>query len=449
MGALEAKMARFVTEFPSEDIPPAIIGEAKRCIVNYCGVALHACNDPSSEIFVELFAEEGSKPTATILGKRLRTSARNAALANGYLGHFDDFDDTHMPSHIHPTSPILPAVLALAESLPIQGSELLAAFVIGVEVACRLGKAIAAHAREGAEHWHPTTTYGVLGAAAAAGRLLGLDDSQMIFAFGIAATQAAGLRVSSGSMCKPLHAGMSAQNGLLAALLAQRGFTASDRMFESHRGIIGVMTTEHDHSLIATGLGEEWELSAVGLKPYSCGIVTHGLIDTMLELREKEGVTPQSVERIHGTVRTLAASLTERRHPQIGLQGKFSYYHVMAAGLVDGQVLPAQFTDERVRDPALAAVRDRIDLAADPSLAADAATATAQLSDGRSYTLNIQHQTGSPDNPMTDRQVSDKFKGLARGVLPPEQIERALAALWNIDKLPNVGEMMPLLAAAA
>ncbi len=173
MGALEAKMARFVTEFPSEDIPPAIIGEAKRCIVNYCGVALHACNDPSSEIFVELFAEEGSRPTATILGKRLRTSARNAALANGYLGHFDDFDDTHMPSHIHPTSPILPAVLALAESLPIQGSELLAAFVIGVEVACRLGKVIAAHAREGAEHWHPTTTYGVLGAAAAAGACWG------------------------------------------------------------------------------------------------------------------------------------------------------------------------------------------------------------------------------------------------------------------------------------
>ncbi|HEX6511354.1 MAG TPA: MmgE/PrpD family protein [Chloroflexota bacterium] len=447
MGALEAQIAGFITTFPGDSIPAGIMAEAKRCIVNYCGVALNAAKDPSSDIFVQLFAQEEAKPMASIIGKSLRTTARNAALANGYLGHFDDFDDTHMSSHIHPTSPILPAVLALAECGPVKGADLVAAFVIGVEIACRLGKLISAHALPGAEYWHPTTTYGVLGAAAAAGRLLGLNQEQMIYALGIAGTQAAGLRLSSGSMCKPLHAGMSAQNGLFSALLAQRGFTASDRMFESHRGIIGVMTTEHDHSLLATGLGEEWELSNVGLKPYSCGIVTHGLIDSMLELREK-GVAPDSVEHIQGTARRLAASLTERRHPEIGLQGKFSYYHVMAAALVDGQVLPAQFTNERVRDPSLAAVRDRIELSTDETLAADAARAVVRLTEGRTYTIDVPHQTGSPANPMTDRQVGQKFKGLADGVLPPAQAERALEALWDIDRLTNAGDVVPLLAVA-
>ncbi len=446
VSALEAQMAGWITTFPARAIPANILAEAKRCVVNYCGVALHGANDPSSDIFVDLFAEEAAKPVASIIGKRQRTTMRNSALANGYLGHFDDFDDTHMGSNIHPTSPILPALLALAEARSLGGAEVLTAFVVGVEIACRLGKHIAAHALPGAEYWHPTTTFGVLGAAAAAGRLLGLTEEQMVFALGIAGTQAAGLRVSSGSMCKPLHAGISAQNGLFAALLAQRGLTASDRMLESHRGIIGVFTTEHDHSELASGLGESWELANVGLKPYACGIVTHGLIDTMLQLRQQ--ASAEQVERIMGSVRRLSASLTERRHPQIGLQGKFSYYHAMAAALVDGQVLPAQFTDGRVNDPAIAAVRDRVDLTIDASLAADAARAVVRLQDGRTLTINVPHQTGSPANPMTDHQVSEKFKGLAAGVLPPDHIEHALEALWAIDRSPNVGELMALLRPA-
>jgi 2-methylcitrate dehydratase PrpD len=446
MGAIESAVARFAVEYPAADVPGEVTHLATRCVINFCGVALYASRDTGIDALLGIFAAEGAQPTATVIGRGMRTSGQHAALANGFLGHYDDFDDTHMSTTIHPTSPILPAALAAAEIKPASGRELLAAYAIGVEVACRVGRAVVAHRRSGAENWHPTSMFGVLGAAAAAGRLLGLTPDQLVQAFGIAGTQASGLRVSSGSMCKPLHAGKAAQNGLFAALAARAGLTASDSMLESPRGIVGVMTTELDVSPIASGLGQQWELPDNGFKPYACGIVTHGLIDAMLLARER-GVRPEAVERIEGWVHEPSASLMATRHPSTGMRGKFSYYHAMAVGLVDGRALPGQFTDERANDPMVARIRDRIEVSADPALARDAAYATVTLTDGQTHRLEVEHQTGSPANPMTDAQVETKFRNLAEGVLPPGRVDEAVGALWGLAASPDAAALMPLLAA--
>jgi 2-methylcitrate dehydratase PrpD len=449
VGATETRLATFATGYPTAAIPPEIIHLGKRCAMNYAAVALFASVDPSLDILLDLFETEGSRPIATVLGRGVKTSAQNAALANGYLGHFEDYDDTHVQTVIHPSAPILPAALAVSELRSVSGRDLLAAFAIGVDVACRIGDVVAPHFRAGAEHWHITNTCGVLGAAAAAGRLLGLTADQMVYAFAIAGTQASGVREVFGSMCKPFHAGRAAQSGLLAALLAQRGFTGTDGIFEGPRGLVGALATGHDIAQATEGLGERWELPNNGLKPYACGLANHGFIDAVLALRKRDGVQPDTVQHIQGSVARFAPALVRRRHPSTGLEGKFCYYHAMAVALTDGSAYPAQFTDERAVDPVVHSLRDRIDVNEDPSLPRRTAVVTLTTTDGRTYTERVDHSTGTPENPMSDAQVEEKLRALTGAVLNQVGIDRAVQTLWELDKLPSAADLPPLLCETA
>jgi 2-methylcitrate dehydratase PrpD len=444
MGKTETTLAQFVVDFPTQDIPSDVMHLAKRCLMNYSAVALFATLDPAIDILLDLLRAEGCSFAATVIGSGFRTSAQNAALANGFLGHLEDYDDTHT-TVIHPSAPILPVALALSEQRMVSGRDLLGAFTVGVEVACRIGLVIVAHFRDGAAHWHITNTCGVLGAAAAAGRLLKLTQEQMVYAFAIAGTQACGVREVFGSMCKPFHAGKAAQNGVVAALLAQRGFTGTDGIFEGARGLVGVMATGHDINEATKDLGARWELRQNGLKPYACGQANHGFIDAALALRKQPGVTPQTIKHVQGSVEQFAPALVRRRHPRSGLESKFCYYHSVAAALIDGQALPAQFTDERATDPAIESLRNRIDFDEDPSLPRRAVRVTLELNDGRTYTERVDHPTGTPGNPMSDTMVQEKFNGLASKVLGAEKAEKAQRALWDVDKLSDVSELMPLL----
>ena len=444
MGKTETTLAKFALDFPTQDIPSDVMHLAKRCAMNSCGVALYATLDPASNIMLDFLRAEGCAAQATVIGSGFRTSPQNAALANGFLGHLEDYDDTHT-TVIHPSAPILPAALALSEQRTVSGKELLAAFALGVDVACRIGLVIYSHFREGAAHWHITNTCGVLGAAAAAGRLLKLTEQQMVYAFAIAGTQASGVREVFGSMCKPFHAGKAAQNGTVAALLAQRGFTGTDGIFEGERGLVGVMATGHDINEATKDLGTRWELRQNGLKPYACGQANHGFLDAVLALRKKPGVSPQTIKHMQGSVQEFAPALVRRRHPRSGLESKFCYYHSMAAAMIDGQALAAQFTDARAIDPAVEALRNRIDFSEDPSLPRRAAVVTLELNDGTTYTETVEHPTGTPGNPMSDAMVQDKFNGLATAALGAEKANKAQRALWDLDKLSDVRELMPLL----
>ena len=444
MGKTETTLAQFALNYPTQDIPADVMHLAKRCVMNSCGVALFATLDPAINILLDFLRVEGCAPQATVIGSGFRTSPQNAALANGFLGHFEDYDDTHT-TVIHPTAPIMPAVLALSEQHRVSGMDFLGAFAIGVDVACRIGLVIYKKFRDGAAHWHITNTCGVLGAAAAAGRLLKLSEQQMVYAFAIAGTQASGVREVFGSMCKPFHAGKAAQNGLVAALLAQRGFTGTDGIFEGERGLVGVMAKGHDINEATQDLGGRWELRQNGLKPYACGQANHGLLDAVLALRKKPGVSPGTIKHMQGSVQEFAPALVRRRHPRSGLESKFCYYHSMAAAMIDGQALAAQFTDARAADAAVVALRDCIDFHEDPSLSRRAAMVTLELNDGTTYTERIEHPTGTPGNPMSDGMVQEKFSGLATTAVGAEQAAKACQALWNIDQLSDMRELVPVL----
>src|ERR1051325_2394620 len=289
------QLARFLTAHRPEDVPERVRHEAKRSLVNFFATALGGCRNEAVEILVAALADHFGPPRATIIGRGERTDALTAAFLNAVSSNVLDFDDTHLRTVIHPTAPVAPGLFALAERRPITGAALLHAFVLGVEVECRMGNALSpAHCGRG---WHTTATGGVLGAAAAAGKLIGLDARLMAWALGTAATQSSGLVENLGTMSKSVGVGNSARNGLTAALLAECGLSGPDRPLEGPRGLAAVMSDGADLSMVVEGLGESWELMQNAYKPYPNGVVLHPVIDACLELRPQVGDVAR-IERI-------------------------------------------------------------------------------------------------------------------------------------------------------
>ncbi len=451
MGTTEKTLSEFIVAFPADSIPPEIKHIGKRLLLNDIAVGLYASKDPAIGILMDLFAEEGGKPMATVMGLGTRVTARQAALANGFLGHFEDYDDTHLDTVIHTASPIYPAALAAAEVTGASGRDLLAAGVLGIEVACRLGRLIVPHFREVAGYWHITNTCGVFGAAAAAARLLGLTPPQIEHALGIAGTQAMGLREVFGSMTKPFHAGKAAENGLTAALLAGRGFTSlsaeSKGILEGNRGFAAVMASGYDIATVTRGLGESWELPEIAIKYHACGQANQPLLGSMMELRTKPGVTPEAVAHIDARVGHMAPGLATRRHPKKGLEGKFSYQHGLACVLVDGHAFPSQFTDEKVNDPQIIALRDIIDVSEDLSLPRRAAALTMTLKDGTTHSVTTEHALGTPGNPLSDEQLGEKFRVLAGEALPEAKAAQLGERLWALEGVKSMEELTGCLSA--
>lgn len=448
MGVTEQKLASFIAEFPANRVPPDILHLGKRLLLNNIAVALYAANDPAINKLLAVFEEEGGKKRASVIGTGVRTTMLNAALANGFLGHFEDYDDTHLATVIHTASPIFPAALASAEVLGASGLEMLTAGVLGIEVACRIGLLIVPHFIGTGHQWHITNTCGVFGAAAASARLLGLSQGQIEHALSLAGTQAMGIREVFGSMAKPFHAGKAASNGLIAAMLTKRDFTAisagSPGILSGPRAFAATMAKGYDLATVTDKLGENWELPNVAIKPHACGQANHALLDSVATLKARPGVTLDSIESIHGSVRHTAPNIVDRRHPKKGLEGKFSYHHTMTSILMYGNCYPQQFTDAKVNDPRAIAMRDRITVVADESVPKHAAKVVMTLKNGQVYTVLTEHSVGSPENPLSDQQLEDKFRALAEDVMPKANVNRLLKALWSLEKVKSVGELAEL-----
>ena len=441
MGATEI-LANYGISSESDQIPQSVIHEGKRCFINFLAVSLYASRDPSLDILLDVFKLEGGKHQSSIAGVRARTTIQNAALANGYLGHLEDYDDTHFPTVIHPSSPTLPSSLSIGEHLSASGKDVLVASILGMELCCRIGMAV--HPHHYNEGWHITGTCGVFGSAIAAGRILGLSADQMIAALGIAGTQASGIREVFGSMTKPFHPGRSAQSGLLATLLAQRGFTSAETILEGRRGFGAVLSDKCDWDVATNALGERWELQMNGLKPYACGVVIHPLIDAMIAFRNNQDIDYRDVRSISAKVHPLVIELVNRPNPRVGLEGKFSYQHSMAVGLIDGSAFPDQYTNSRVLDPDVANLRDKIDATIDPRMGEDSTEISITLQNGTSHEETVLHATGAPENPLSDSMLNEKFRVLSEGILPNTQTEHLLDLLWNMDQVPDIGEIMEL-----
>src|SRR5688572_15485175 len=375
------RLARFVVEHQASGLPQAVRHEAARSFLNWVGCAVGGSRHETLECALAALAPFSGQPEATVLGRAGKLDAMQAALMNGITSHTFDFDDTHLKTVIHPSGPVASAILALAERMPVTGEAFLHAFILGVEVECRIGTSVyPEHYDVG---WHITGTAGVFGAAAAAGKLLDLSEQQMVWALGIAATQSSGLREMFDTMSKPFHPGNAARNGLLAALLAQQNFTGSNQGIEAKRGFAHVLSTAFKPDEITERLGETWEIALNTYKPFACGIVEHPIIDGCIQLRNAHGLKAQDIESISLKVHPLVLELTGKKTPQTGLEGKLSVYHSAAVGIVHGAAGEAQYDDAVVRDPQVIALRDKVSAAVEKGIHEDQTRITIRLKDGR------------------------------------------------------------------
>jgi 2-methylcitrate dehydratase PrpD len=361
---------------------------------------------------------------------------------NGITSHVFDFDDTHLPTIIHPSGPVASAIFALAEYKPVSGADLLHAFILGVEVECRIGNAVYPNHYD--VGWHITGTTGVFGAAAAAGKLLGLSEQQMTWALGIAGTQSSGFREMFGTHCKSFHPGKAAQNGLASALLAEKNFTSSNQVIEAKRGFANVMSTKQDYTRITEGLGKTFEVTLNSYKPFACGIVIHPAIDGCVQLKKENGLTGAEVEKVELTVAPLVLELTGKRTPQVGLEGKFSVFHSCAVALLHGAAGEKEYSDAMVRDPKVIALRDRVDATIDKKLRDDEVYVRVTLKDGRKLEKYIEHAIGSREVPMSNEQLEAKFRGLVDDILGAQQSADLLALAWSIEGLKDAAEICRL-----
>jgi 2-methylcitrate dehydratase PrpD len=433
-------LASYIVTSRMESIPADVRHEARRAIVNFMGCALGGSVDTAVDRAIQAFAPYAGKPTASILGRSERMDPLHASLMNGISSHVYDFDDTTPKNYIHPTSPVASALFAYASANRVSGRDFMEAFILGFEAESRIGNAVyPAHYDVG---WHITGTAGVFGAAAAIGKLLKLPEQQMIWAIGLAATQAAGLREMFGSMAKALHPGRAAQNGYGAALLAQAGFTAGEHGLEGPRGFAAVQAAKYDLSKITTRLGADFDLRANTYKPFPCGIVNHPTIDGCIQIHEEHGPLPQNITAVRLRVAPLVMDLCNQRGITRGLQGKFSVYHGAAIGLVRGKAGIQEYTDDAVNDPQIRRVRELVSAVGDPSITEDQARIEVELATGETLARFVEQSLGNVHRPMSDKQLEDKFRDQAVTALPAAQVERAIQLCWRIDELDDVAELV-------
>lgn len=432
-------LAQFVVDSRYADIPEKVRHEAKRSVLNWLGCAVGASRHEGIDIALAALSAFSGPEQASVLGRGERLDIMHAALLNGISSHMFDFDDTHLKTVIHPSGPVASALLALAEYRPMSGADFLHAFILGVEVECRIGNAVyPSHYDVG---WHITGTAGVFGAAAAVGRVLGLNAQQMVWAMGIAATQSSGLREMFGTMCKPFHPGRAAQNGMTAAFLASKNFTSSERGIEAPRGFANVLATARNYDEITENLGKTWEVALNTYKPFACGIVIHPIIDGCVQLRNEHKLKPGDIESIALKVHPLVLELTGKKTPQVGLEGKFSVFHSAAVAIIHGEGGEDVYSDACVRDPQVITLRDKVSAAVDKSVHEDAAYITIKLKDGRALEKHVEHAIGSLARPMSDADLEAKFRKFAKGILSTGETDALIKLCWEIEKLKSAGDI--------
>lgn len=433
-------LAAAIAAFRLDDLPPAVAHEAKRTLFNVLAVAVGASRNPGVDIILRAAREAGGTPVAPIVGRAERADAHFAALANGFAGHVDDYDDTHLQTVIHPGASIAATVLALAPSTAPSGSAALRAFVLGCEIQLRIGVAISPeHYDDG---WHITGTCGVIGAAVAAAGLLGLDAERIAVAIGIAAATTVGQREAFGRMTKAFHAGKAAANGIAAARLAARGLGAPADALEASGGFADALAHAHRIGALAVDLHHDLELAKNTYKPYPCGIVAHPSIDAAVALAERAGANAP-VEEVTARVHPLVPELMGNLTPADGLQARFSAVHGIAMGLRDARVGLAQYADDVVTAADVVALRARVRLVPDAGLGRDEARLSVRLADGTVLEEHVAHARGSLERPLTDKELFAKAEALVAPILPG----RTTALRTAVSDLAGAPDLGTLIAA--
>jgi 2-methylcitrate dehydratase PrpD len=433
-------LARFVVDTTWSDIPAEARHAAKRALLNFFAVALSGCRTEPVEIALRSLAEFSGGRQATVIGRRERIDALSAAFLNAAGANVFDYCDTHLPTVVHPTAPLAPAGLALAELHRVSGPEFLTAFALGFEIECRIGAAISpGHYPKG---WHITSTCGVFAAAASAGKLLGLRMAPMVWALGTAATQSAGLCECLGWPAKSVSVGNAARNGLWSALLAEKGFAGPAEPLAGSQGFFAVMDEPVNWAALLDGLGRDWQVANNSIKPYPAGFVIHPLLDLALDWRRTN--PKASVEKVRARGNPLLLQRTDRPEVKTGRESQVSLQHAVAAALVRGKAGLAEFTDACVSDPEVAAMRGKVEVAAKSELSTIAAEMDFVTADGKTHRVSTQAARGSAANPLTDSEIEDKLRAEAASWDPGHDIRPLIDAVWALDRSDDASALLKL-----
>lgn len=428
-----------------EDLPDAVVRVAKHCMLDWLAVALAGAHEPAARLLKDELVTPGTSGPCTLLDGST-AGAREAAFVNGTAGHALDFDDVVWVMTGHPTAPLLPAVLAVGELTDASGRDLLTAFVAGFETESRIGAAVApGHYDVG---FHATATLGTFGAAAGSARLLELDRDQWQHALGIAATTAAGLKSMFGSMCKPMHAGNAAAQGVLAARLAGRGFTAAVDVLERSQGFGPTHTATFDPPAGMTAFGTPWYVREVLFKFHAACFLTHSTIEGLLQLKKTEHLAADDVDEVVLWVDPGHLAVCNIAEPRSGLEAKFSLRFTAAMALLTGRTDEAAFTDEVVTDPRFTALRDRVRVEPAPGRPAHETDVQVRTRDGRTLGAQVDMQRWAADDELDaqERRLVAKFHSL---VGTGKAAERLLDAVLRVEELSSVRELTRLAADVA
>ncbi len=426
-----------------EALPPDVVSIAKCCMIDWLGVTLAGAQEEMSRILRAEAQEEGGKEQATVIGGGFRTSLLQAALLNGTASHALDFDDVNLHMVGHPTVPVVPAILALSERDGGTGKDFITAFIAGVESEVRISMLMGeSHYVKG---WHTTATVGTFGAAAAAAHKLGLDADACVTAFGIAATQAAGLKSNFGTMCKPLHAGKAAANGLYAALLAKRGFTSNPEILECVQGFGDTQSASFQPDKALEGMGKSFLARSILFKYHAACYGTHASIEAASLIREKHNLTPERIEKIEVRVPESYQKMCNIQNPQTDLEAKFSLRFTTAMALAGENTGKTEnYSPEMCKDPAVVYLRDRITVV--PEAKWEHANSEVIVSTNDGLVLRQMADASIPEQDQ-ERQwfrLSSKFHDLAEPIIGKDRAEAVAEKVGRLEKLDSLDEIVAL-----
>jgi len=451
--AVARRYARFVLGLALDEVPAPIVARATLLALDTLGSCLASSREDFGRAVLETARRLGGPPESTLVGAATKVGAASAVLANGTLAHGLDFDDTREDAIVHTGSVAVTTALAVGEALGASGRAALEAMIAGVEVMCRVGLAVPG--RFHARHYHPTSLAGSFAAAAVAGKLHGLTEDQLVHAFGICGSQAGGIieYLADGSWTKRAHPGWAAHAGVVAALLAQSGFTGPETVFEGAHGFYAAFAGGHDAARLdelLDSLDRVWELEQLTFKPYPCGSIAHPYMDCALRLRERHQIRPERVTAVRcrtaeGPLPRLWEPLAAKRRPPNGYAAKFSLPYLIASILVRGRAGLAEFTDEAVKDEAVLAVAARVDYEVDPTIDYPrqfVGDVGVRLDDGRLLEERQDRPRGGPDLPMSRDEIEAKFRGNAALAVPDAQATRIVGHVAGLASLPRLTPLM-------
>ena len=439
-----------------EDIPEAVMGNAKNFILDLIGCIVGAKNVDSSVAMIDTIVDLGGNPDSTVIGYGLKTSPAMAALANATMGHAFDMDDDHREGTQHSSVVVFPAILAAAERYRVDGKTLLTAFVYGSEVTIRLGEAFLGQTYF--QGFHPTGTCGVFGSTAGVAKILGLDKKSSAYALGIAGSQAAGLLEwkAQGTWTKRFQAGHAAMGGVLSGMLAQKGYTGPTTILEGEDGFIRAYSYKDiwDLNKITGLFGKKWEMSDTSIKVHACCRFSAPLADCALDLY-KQGVQAEDVEEILAkvnkySIKVLCVPEEKKFSPQTVVDAQFSLPYAIAVGICKGRETIKEYTEEAIKDPDVLKLAAKVKWELDPEAEAVypryyPCTVIVKMKDGREYTSHVDYPKGDPENPVSLREVEEKFRFMAGTKLEKAKIEQIIETVLNLEKQENMDKLVSLL----